>query len=98
MSHAQERVEERLLQAGRTYDECDQLYKFAEAYAARTHAISEAVRIQVLPHLVGTYMGDESNGNEVWAIYRERSLWTVMLRRSEQPDYKLRVDKVTRLV
>jgi hypothetical protein len=98
MTHAAERVDERLAQAGWDTPQRDQLMGFAERWAERTDAFSEAVRLQVLPTLVGTKYGDESNGNEVWAVYRSKRLITVMLRRDEQPDANLRVDKVTRLV
>ena len=97
MTHAQERVEERLAQAGWSEEDRDALYNFAERWAERTHQYSEAVRLKVLPRLVGQRYGEASNGEEVWAVYRDRHLTTIMLRRSEQPDRNLRVDRVTRL-
>jgi len=97
MTHAQERVEERLAQAGWSEDDRAALFTFAERWAERTHQYSEAVRLRVLPKLVGERYGNDSNGEEVWAIYRDRHLATVMLRRAEQPDRNLRVDRVTRL-
>lgn len=96
MSHAAERVEQRLLEAGWSYGQCDRLSEFAEQWAAKTDAFSEAVRLQVLPFLAGE--DHESNGDEVWGMYRDQRLITVMLRRSTQPDSGLRVNKVTRLV
>jgi len=97
-SHAQERVEERLTQAGWSAADRDKLYDFTSRWAVRTNTASEAVRVAVLPEIVGTIYGDESNGNEVWAIYRQRKLITVFLRRHNQPDYKLRCDTVNRLI
>lgn len=97
--HARHRVEERLTLAGWEPVERDALFAFAEAWADRTDEESEAIRLKVLPAIVrvrGDEYGVESNGNEVWAVYRHQELITVMLRRSEQPDSKLQVHKVTR--
>jgi hypothetical protein len=97
--HAQDRVEERLTLAGWQPAERNALFAFAEAWADRTDEESEAIRLKVLPAIVrarGDAYGVESNGNEVWAVYRHQELITVMLRRSEQPVRNLRVHKVTR--
>lgn len=96
--HARDRIEERLEQAGWSAPDRDKLLTFCDSYGERTHVDSEAVRVAVLPTLVGEYGGDQSNGNEVWAIYRAKALVTMMLRRSEQPDWRMRCRKVTRLV
>ena len=97
-THAQERVEERLTLAGWVADDRAKLLHFAEAWAERTDTVSEAVRLAVLPSIVGEKYGEESNGNEVWGIYRARHLVTMMLRRTGQPDRNLRCNVVTRLV
>ena len=102
-SHAQERVEERLTQAGWSTADRDKLYDFTVRWAVRTNDASEAVRVAVLPEIVGEVWNGQdyrspSNGNEVWAIYRQRKLITVFLRRHNQPDYKLRCDTVNRLI
>jgi hypothetical protein len=97
--HAQERVEERLELAGWTPVERGQLFSFAEKWADRTDAESEAIRLKTLPAIVrvsGDAYGVHSNGDEVWAVYRNQELITVMLRRSSQPDNNLRCNKVTR--
>jgi hypothetical protein len=97
--HAQERVEERLTLAGWTPVERGQLFSFARNWADRTDAESEAIRLKSLPAMVrveGDAYGVESNGDEVWAVYRDQRLITVFLRRSNQPDYKLRCNKVSR--
>ena len=70
----------------------------AEGLANRSHKVSEAMRLAVLPAQVGQAWGEDSNGSEVWALYRAGTLKTVMLRRPTQPDSGLRVEKVTRLV
>lgn len=98
MTHAQERITERLTQAGWSTEDQGKLSYFTENYGPHTHPGSEAVRLAVLPSLVGQKFGEQSNGNEVWAVYRNHTLVTVMLRRTGQPDSNLRVDKVSRLV
>ena len=60
---------------------------------------SEAIRLIALPEMVGKAWSDQSNGNEVWAIVRNRRLVTVMLRRSTQPKTAAAfdVERVTRI-
>lgn len=98
MTHAEIRVRERLTKAAWSVKDQDKLAYAAKALAVRTSSDSEAIRLAVLEEQVGQAYGEESNGNEVWAIYRGRHLVTVMLRRSHQPDSKLRVAVVNRLV
>lgn len=98
MTHAEIRVRERLTKAAWSTEDQDKLAYAAKALAVRTSSDSEAIRLAVLEEQVGQAFGNESNGNEVWAIYRNRHLVTVMLRRSHQPDSKLRVSVVNRLV
>lgn len=93
--HAIERVEERLTTAGWSPTNRKALFEFLRRYASTTHPDSEAVRVAVLPEDCGD---KASYGSEVWAIYRERELVTVMLRESWQKDSRLRCVKVTRLV
>ena len=63
-----------------------------DAYAATEDAA--AFKLLDLPYAVGAF--PESNGNEVWAIVRNRAVRTVMLRRSDQRSTcdTLRVDTV----
>ena len=96
--HAIERVDQRLRKAGWDAPDREALLSFVDEYGRQTDIESEAVRVAVLDDQVGMKYGDESNGDEVWAIYRNRLLITLMLRRSEQPDRNLRCRKVTRLV
>ena len=97
MTHAEQRIEERLTLAGFAAETRKQFFAAVRAMAPRTDSDSEAIRVLKLEDLVGEKWGESSNGNEVWAIYRNRTLATVMLRRSTQPDSNLRVRKVTRL-
>ena len=97
MTHAEARIEERLTLAGFAAETRRQFFGAVRALAPKTHPVSEAIRVLTLDDIVGEKYGEASNGNEVWAIYRNRTLATVMLRRSGQPDRNLRVDKVTRL-
>lgn len=55
-----------------------------------------AIRVMKLAGQRNDAWGEESNGDEVWAILRRGELKTVMLRRSSQPPTPsaLRVDKV----
>lgn len=95
-NHAGARIEERLTDAGWSPEDQAKLAGFAEAFASKTDADSEAVRLARLSGQVNEKYGKQSNGDEVWAIYRGGKLKTVMLRRSSQPDANLRVAKVTR--
>lgn len=97
MTHAEARVHERLAEAGYDRDTRNRIFAAAKALAPKTDPEGEAIRLLVLPEQVGEMYGERSNGNEVWAIYRNRYLVTTMLRRSGQPDANLRVKKVTRL-
>ena len=97
MTHAEQRIEERLSLAGYAAETRRQFFAAVKALAPKTDSDSEAIRVLVLPDIVGEVWGESSNGNEVWAIYRNRNLATVMLRRETQPDSGLRVKKVTRL-
>lgn len=97
-NHAEARIQERLAQAGWSTTDQGKLFFAASALAERTDQDSEAIRLAVLPGIVGKVWGEKSNGNEVWGIYRNRNLVTVMLRRSTQPDSNLRVAVVNRLV
>ncbi len=98
MTHAEIRVQERLTKAQWSTEDQAKLSYAAKALAVRTSTKSEAIRLAVLKEQVGQAYGQESNGNEVWAIYRNQQLITVMLRRSNQADAKLRVAVVNRLV
>jgi hypothetical protein len=96
-THANARVDERLTLAGFDAQARDRVYQDAEHLAATSAFDSEAVCFLRLPAIVGQVWGAESNGDEVWAIIRQRRLVTVMLRRSTQPKSpdSLRVERVT---
>ena len=97
MRHAYQRVTDRLSQAGFDNETIDQVYAVAEHLARRSPHPSEAIRLITLPDIVGEVWGEASNGNEVWAIVRDRTLVTIMLRRSTQSESGLRCDHVTRI-
>ena len=95
-THAFQRVTERLSDL---YDEAtiNKFYAVTKQIASRSTAKSEAIRLLVLPEQVGQKWGEQSNGNEVWAIVRNSNLVTIMLRRSTQNDSGLKCETVTRL-
>lgn len=95
-THAFQRVTERLSDL---YDEAtiEKFYAVAKQLANRSTAKSEAIRLIVLPEQVGQKWGEQSNGDEVWAIVRNRHLVTVMLRRGTQSDSGLKCEKITRI-
>ena len=83
--HAWDRVEERLGEAGFNAQTRNMIFVNTDRVAALSEVGSEAIRILTLPKQVGEAWGDRSNGNQVWAIVRNRRLVTVMLRRDTQP-------------
>lgn len=97
MSHAYERVTERMSEAGYGTATIEKVYWAAGQLAAASTAESEAIRLVNLDGQVGKAWSDRSNGDEVWAIVRGRNLVTIMLRRSSQPKTPaaLKVAKVT---
>lgn len=98
MTHAQQRTVERLTDAGMSKVGIDKVYHVANYLESKVTG-DTAVRLLVLPQRVNAAWGERSNGDQVWAIYRDGRLATVMLRRSTQPETPeaLRVDKVVRL-
>jgi hypothetical protein len=94
-SHAYERAFGRIRAAGGNPDKVLQ----AAELLARTYRAPTAVRLLTLPEQVGTPWGEESNGDQVWAICRDSRVVTLMLRRSTQPATPdaLRVDRVVLL-
>lgn len=97
MTHANQRIAERLGDAGFDALTIGQLFDAAVALAKRSTAPSEAVRMLHLGGQVNSVGGNDSNGDNLWAIIRGRELVTMMFRRSDQPATAtaLRVDKVT---
>ena len=97
LHHARLRISERLQDAGLDPDIIQRIYQAAEALAAASPTSSEAIRLLVLDRQVNKAYGARSNGNELWAIIRDRRLITVMLRCDYQPKTRasLRVEKVT---
>ena len=95
--HARQRTSERLRDAGLDPGTIERIYQAAESLASVSPPPSEAIRLLALNRQVNTLYGSRSNGNEVWAIIRNRQLITVMLRCDNQPKTKasLRVEKVT---
>ena len=61
------------------------ILRVAIEYAADHPIGDHAVRIADLGQLRGTYFGEESNGDTVWAIIRNGRIITIMFRRSIQP-------------
>ena len=84
-THANERITERMSEAGFDTDTITKVYTAAELLAERSEWDSEAILLITLPEQVGAAWGERSNGNEVWAIVRRNYLVTTMLRRSTQP-------------
>lgn len=95
MGHAEDRVTERLTDAGWNSANIRKVYTVAE-HVARACKRDTAICILTLPERVNEAWGERSNGNQVWAISRNGELKTVMLRRDTQPSTpaKLRVDEV----
>lgn len=92
MTHAEERARERCADAGIDWTK---LYSFARAIAPRLSGDC-AVLLADLGVQVNQAWSDRSNGDQLWAIVREGSLTTMMLRRSTQPPTPdaLRVQRV----
>ncbi len=99
-NHSRERAHDRLSQVGIDPDTIDRIISAVSMLADRSNAHSEAMRVLRLDGQHNERWGAESNGDEVWAIIRERSLVTFMLRRSTQPatTEAFGVDKVTMVV
>lgn len=87
--HAGERAAERLTAAG---IDPAVVMREADVIARRFATTSIAVRLRALSAKYGDNRADvlsrESNGDEVWAVCREGTVRTVMLRRSTQPRTK----------
>ena len=96
-SHAWERVEGRLTEAGVPMSD---LVTKAEKLAPQVPGESGAVLLMTLPSergdVRGGYHGRESNGSQVWMVVRGGRIVTVMLRRENQPSTAeaMRVDRV----
>lgn len=82
--HANQRVVERLEDAGFSPDKIDQIGSALDYVAAKMNR-STALRFLDLDGMVGKAWTDRSNGDQAWAIIRNRRVITVMLRRSTQP-------------
>jgi hypothetical protein len=84
-------------EAGFSAETIEKVYWAAGQLAAASSAPSEALRLVNLKSQVGLAWSDRSNGDEVWAIVRNRRLVTIMLRRNTQPKTPaaLKVDRVT---
>lgn len=98
MDHAEQRVWERLTDAGMSEPAINTVFR-AVRYIAPRFSEDTAVRMLTLPAVVNEPWGERSNGNEVWAIYRNGAVQTVMLRRSTQPGTcaALRVERIVLL-
>lgn len=88
--HAWYRIEERLIEAGFDPATREKVYLASQQLARLSTARSEAIRLLVLDKAAGdTRYGNESNGDEVWAIVRadntHNPISTFFLRRSSQP-------------
>lgn len=95
--HARERITERLTDAGMTQDQIDQTFDLAQLRLEEAQGEDTAIRLMVLERQINQAMGDRSNGNTVWGIYRGGRLITVMLRREDQPSTPEAL-RVTRIV
>jgi hypothetical protein len=95
MCHAQERTRERLSDAGMHESAINTVFRVAKYLECKVTG-DTAVRLLVLPQRINAAWGERSNGDQVWGIYRNGTLATVMLRRSTQPETAeaLRVDRV----
>ena len=96
-AHALHQTTQRLRDAGIEAPIIAKIYRAAEGLAALSSVGAEAIRLLKLSAQVNQAYGLRSNGDEVWAIIRNRQLKTVMLRRSSQPQTPaaFRVEKVT---
>lgn len=95
--HAFERINKRLIEAGLNQVQIKALELLAGLWAKRSSVESEAIRLCKLAKQTNTPWSEVSNGNEVWAIVRQKDLVTVMFRRETQPKTSeaFRVEKVT---
>ena len=95
--HAINRVWNRLAELGLSEAQLKTLQTVAYARAKRSEVASEAVRLCKLGQAHNVPWSAESNGDEIWAIIRQRDLVTLMFRRSTQPKtpQALRVAKVS---
>ena len=100
-AHAIERVRDRIAQAGINPDN---LLKIADNMAAKTTR-DTAMLMLTLPTHYGSaahdyYQRADSNGNQVWAIVRDKEVVTFMFRRADQPHTPeaLRVRDVMQIV
>ena len=78
--HAIGRLAERL-----TSEEAAMVTDRLAAVEAARHRRNVAVRVARLTSVRGDAWSDGSNGSDVWAIVRDGSVVTVMLRRKQQP-------------
>lgn len=94
--HANGRVIERLEDAGFSNAKIDKIGSALDYIAPRFNR-DTALKVLDLQGMVGKAWTDRSNGDQVWAIIRNRQVVTVMLRRSTQPatTSALRVAQVT---
>lgn len=83
-THAEDRVTERLTDAGLDPATIDRVWAVTSALATRLPGAT-AVRLLKLPARVNEAWGARSNGDAVWAVYRDHRVCTVFLRRSTQP-------------
>lgn len=95
--HAVKQINDRMRKIGYSKEKRKKVTDKALEYTKKSKVRSEAVRMFTIPNIYGIPWSNESNGNEVWAIIRNNTLITVMLRRNTQPStpQSLRVDKVT---
>ncbi len=103
MAHAEQRAIERLAEIGFDADKAKQVFALAQRVADHFRTDEVACRLFRLNREIGDRTADvltrQSNGDEVWAICRNGEVFTIMLRRSNQPatPEALRVRKVTAL-
>lgn len=92
--HAWQRVYERLTPAEQP--EVSRRIAALEQVCWRFAGKDFGIRLVRLGEQRGDAWSDRSNGDEVWAIVRNGSIKTVMLRRSSQPatTWALRVDHI----
>ena len=95
-NHAWGRIWKRLAELGLTVPQRNTLKIMAICVARESKVPSEAVRICKLAQQHNRPWSNESNGDTVWAIVRDRDLVTIMFRRSTQPSTRkaLRVAEV----
>jgi hypothetical protein len=92
--HAYRRIYERLTPSEQA--DLSRKLQVLEGLRHRFNGHDWGMRLLKLDRQRNDPWGDESNGDEVWAVLRRGELRTVMLRRSSQPGTAeaLRVDKV----